>query len=98
MDDIILFTRNEKELETLMHVFRIYTQHIWMEFGLEKCTMLIMKSGKWHMADGMELPNPDEIRTFREKETLKYLGILKLTPSNKWRWKKKLRMNISGQS
>ena len=28
------------------------------------------------MADGMELPNHDRIRTFEEKETYKYLGIL----------------------
>ena len=38
--------------------------------------MLVMKSDKWHMTDGMELPNHDEIRTLRENETYKYLGIL----------------------
>ena len=26
-----------------------------MEFGIEKCTMLVIKSGKGHMTDGMEL-------------------------------------------
>ena len=40
-----------------------------MEFGREKCAMLVMKSGKRHMADGMELPNHEEIRTLREYET-----------------------------
>ena len=46
----------------------------------------------------MELPNEDKIRTLREKETYKYLGILGgLTPSNKWRWKKKFWKNISGE-
>ena len=35
-----------------------------------------MKSGKWHLTDGMELPNQHKIRTFRENETYKYLGIL----------------------
>ena len=35
-----------------------------------------MKSGKWHMTDGMELPNQDKIRTLGENETYKYLGIL----------------------
>ena len=45
----------------------------------------------------MELPNQDKIRALEEKETYKYLGILKLTPSNNWRWKKKLRKNISGE-
>ena len=38
-----------------------------MEFGIEKCAMLVMKSGKWYMTDGMELPNIDKIRTLGEK-------------------------------
>ena len=47
-----------------------------MEFGIEKCTMPVMKSGKRHLTDGMKLPNQDKIRTLGEKETYKYLGIL----------------------
>ena len=78
MDDIKLFAKNEKELETLIHAVRIYSQDIRMEFGIEKCTMLVMKSGKRHMTDGMELPNHDRIRTLEEKETYKYLGILEV--------------------
>ena len=46
MDGIKLFAKNEKELETLIHADRIYNQDIGMEFGIEKCAMLIMKSGK----------------------------------------------------
>ena len=76
MDGIKLFAKNEKELETLIHAVRIYSQDIGMEFGIEKCAMLVVKSGKRHMTDGMELPNLDKIRTLGEKETYKYLGIL----------------------
>ena len=47
-----------------------------MECGIEKCAMLVMKSGKRLMTDGMGLPNHDKIRTLWEKETYKYLGIL----------------------
>ena len=47
-----------------------------MEFGIEKCAMLVMKSSKRHMTEGMELPNPVKIRTMGENETYKYLGIL----------------------
>ena len=47
-----------------------------MEFGIEKCALLVMKSGKRHLTDGIELPNQDKIRTFAENETYKYLGIL----------------------
>ena len=71
MDDIKLFAKNEKELETLIHARRRD------EFGIEKCALLIMKNGKRHLTDGMELPNQEKIRTLREKETYKYLGILK---------------------
>ena len=76
MDDIELFAKNEKELETLMHTVRIYSYDIGMEFGIEKCNMLVIKSVKQHLTDGMELPNQDKIRTLGEKETYKYLGIL----------------------
>ena len=62
MDDNKLIAKNEKELETLIHAVRIYSQDIGMEFGIEKCSMLVMKSGKRHLNDGMELPNQDKIR------------------------------------
>ena len=47
-----------------------------MEFSIEKCTLLVMKSGKRYLTDGIELPNQDKIRTIAENETYKYLGIL----------------------
>ena len=62
MDDIKLFAKNEKELETLIHTVRIYSQDIWMEFDIEKCALLVMKSGKRHKTDGIELPNQDKVR------------------------------------
>ena len=76
MDDRKLFTKNEKELETLIHTVRIYSRDIGMEFGIEKCAMLVMKSGRRHLTDGMGLPNKDKIKTLAENETYKYLGIL----------------------
>ena len=38
--------------------------------------MLIMKSGKRDMGEGIELKNRYKIRIFVEKETYKYLGVL----------------------
>ena len=76
MDDIKLLTKNEIELETLIHAIRIYSQDIGMEFDIKNYAMLVIKSGKRHMTDRMELSNQDKIRTIREKETYKYLGIL----------------------
>ena len=63
MDDISLFAKYEKEAETLTHAFRIYSQDIGMEFCIEKYARLAMKSCKWQLTDGMELPNQGKIRT-----------------------------------
>ena len=67
--------KKTNKLETLIHADRIYSQDIGMEFSIEKCAMLVMKSSKRHLTDGMELPNQDKIRTLVENETYKYLDI-----------------------
>ena len=63
--------RKEKNLEV-----RIYRQDIRMEFGIEKYALLILKSGKRRLTDGMELASQHKIRTLGEKETYTYMGIL----------------------
>ena len=35
MNDIKLFAKNEKDLETLIHTVKIYSQDIGMEFGIK---------------------------------------------------------------
>ena len=94
MNDIKLFAKNEKELETLIHAVRIYSQDIGMEFGREKCALHVMKISKRHITDGMGLPNQDKIRMLGEKETYKYLGILE---ADKWKRKMKFKKNILGE-
>ena len=54
-----------------------------MEFGIEKCAMLIIKSRKSQITEGIELPNQERIRMLGGKENClsasnipKYLGIL----------------------
>ena len=59
--------------------------------------MLVMKSGKRHITDGMELPNQDKIRTIRENETYKYLGILEADTIKQVEMKHKIQKNISGE-
>ena len=58
-----------EELRTLTQNERIYSQDKWMEFGIEKCAMLVMKSGNRHISKGVELSNQVIIRTHGEKET-----------------------------
>ena len=38
--------------------------------------MLVMKSGKRHTTEGIELANQDKIRTLGENNAYKYFGIL----------------------
>ena len=76
MNDVTLFAKNEKELETLIHAVRIDSLDIAMGSGIEKCAMLVLKRGKRRLTDGMELQNQYKIRTLAENVTYKYLGIL----------------------
>ena len=62
-----------------------------MEFGIEKCAILVMKSGKPHFTDGMELPNQDKITTLGEKEIYKYLGILEADTIKQEEMKEKIK-------
>ena len=45
MDNIKLFAKTEKELESLKQAVRIYSDDIMMDFDIEKCSMQLMKSG-----------------------------------------------------
>ena len=76
MHNIKLLAKNEKELETLIHEVRIYSQDIGMEFGIEKWAILIKKTRKLHMTEGLELPNKEKNRTHQEEKTYQFLGIL----------------------
>ena len=78
MDDIKLFAKNKKESETLIHAVSTYSEDMGIEFGIEKYDMLIMKSGKKQMTEGIELQNQENIKTSGEKTTYKYLGILEV--------------------
>ena len=76
-----LLAKNEKELETLTQAVRIYCQNV----GIEKCIMLIMKSGKRHMTDGMELLKQEKLERSGKRKRTNTWEYWKLTPSNKWR-------------
>ena len=56
---------------------KYYTsQDIAMEFSIEKCAMIIIKSGKRETMEGRELSNKERIRILGEKENDKYSGIM----------------------
>ena len=40
---------------------RIFSEDIGMQFGIEKCAILVIKKGKIVKSDGIELPNDKEL-------------------------------------
>ena len=62
-----------------------------MEFGIEKCAMLIMEIGKIVKSIGIELSNGKVIKSLQEDESYKYLGILE---TDKF-LEEKMKLNVS---
>ena len=46
---------------------------------------------KRHLTEGMEIPGQDKIRTLKEKQTYKYLGILEANSIKKVEMKDKIK-------
>ena len=55
---------------------RVFSEHIGMEFGVEKYAMLLMEKGKIAKSVGMGLSDGKVIKSLQERESYKYLGIL----------------------
>ena len=62
-----------------------------MEFGIEKCAMLVMEKGKIVKSVGIELPNGKVIKSLQEGEIYKYLGILEADSF----LEEKMKLNVS---
>ena len=76
MDDLKLFARSEKELNSLVQTVRVVSEDIGMKFGIEKCAMLVMKRGNIIKSDGIVLPDDTVIKAMNEGDSYKYLGIV----------------------
>ena len=49
-----------------------------MEFGIEKCAMVIMKSQERETTERIELKNLESLKNLGEKENYKHIGLLKV--------------------
>ena len=76
MDDLKLYSRSEKGLDSLLQTVYVFSGDIGMEFGIEKCAMLVMENGNIVKSVGIELPDGKVIKSLQEGESYKYLGIL----------------------
>ena len=63
-------------MDPLVQTVRVFRKDIGMEFGIEKCAVLVMDKGKIVKSVGMQLPDGNVINSLQEGESYKYLGIL----------------------
>ena len=66
MDDLKLYSRNEKGLDSLLQTIRLFSEGIGMEFGIKKCAIEF----------SIELPDDKVIKSLQEGEYYKYFWIL----------------------
>ena len=91
MDDLKLYSPSEKGLDSLVQTIRVSSEDVGMEFGIEKCAMLVMEKGKIVKSVGLELPNGKLIQSLQEDESYKYLGILEADQF----LEEKMKLNVS---
>ena len=75
MDDLKLYPKNEKGLEPLVQIVRIFSDDIGVGFGIDKCAKLFLKRGKITKFYGISLPDGTVMKGLIEGAGYKYLGI-----------------------
>ena len=63
-------------MDSWIQTVRVFIEDIRMEFGIEKCAILVMEKGKTVKSVGIELPDGKIIKSLQEGESYKYFGIL----------------------
>ena len=72
MDDIKLYRRSTKEIDTLVQTVRNDSGDIRMEFGIKKCAHVNIQRGKVARTEGIQLPDGINI----DETEYKYMGII----------------------
>ncbi|KAJ8039802.1 Retrovirus-related Pol polyprotein from type-2 retrotransposable element R2DM [Holothuria leucospilota] len=75
MDDLKLYGKNEREIDSMINTVRIFGNDIGMKLGLEKCGRLIIKRGKVEATQGLLL-DIGRIQDVEVHKGYKYVGIL----------------------
>ena len=57
IDDLKLYSKSKKTLDSLIQTERIFSKDIVMQFSIDRCAMLVMKREKLVHPDGIELRN-----------------------------------------
>ena len=77
MNDLKLFSKSDKQIDTPARTIHVFSTGIRMEFGMKKCGIITMKRGKVVRCEGINNSN-NEVMKKVEKEGYTYLGIVEL--------------------
>ena len=75
MDDVKLFGKDERELESFFNTVLVFSTDIGMEFGMKRRGILILKRGNVKKRVGITSPNICKMKSV-EEDGYKYLRIL----------------------
>ena len=77
MDDVKLFEKNKRVINSLMNTVKIFSGDICMEFGIDKCATVVLKTGKLdEETNDLVLSNDEIIKSLEENTSYKYLRML----------------------
>ena len=70
MDNLKLYSRNEKGLDSLVQTICFFKEDIGMEFDKEQCAMLVIEKGKIVKSVGNALPDGKVIKSLLGGESV----------------------------
>ena len=78
MDDVKLYSKYEKDRDSLGRTISAFSSDIGMDFGISKCTVPVLKKRKVARSERVELPEVRKLQSLKEAggEVYKYMGLL----------------------
>ena len=82
------------KMKNRYNTVRVFSDDIRMQFGISKCAVMIMKSGKIVKCDGISLPDNEIIKSL-EEDWYKNFGIIEVDEEKHGEMKEKLKRECS---
>lgn len=97
MEDLKLFSKNEREIDGLLSSVQLLSKYICMEFGIKKSGMLFLKRGKVARMEEVVLTSQEKVDEVA-LEGYKYLSMLEYDKVKEQEMKQKLRNEYLGRT